>query len=206
MLSKFLNTLYQKPNEYQLFWVFILGHIDEKETVEVSITKIKRKFNVSTSSFYRMLSFGLSFFEDENSEINIIFKNAKLFLHKNNISKNNDYFKKQNNSDIAINVINYLNEKAGKKFSTKSKGNFTHINARIKEGYTEDDFKKVIDVKCEKWLNTKFDDYLRPHTLFSLKMESYLNETKNIPVTNERFRKTQNAVDEAKQIDWFGNK
>jgi uncharacterized phage protein (TIGR02220 family) len=42
--------------------------------------------------------------------------------------------------------------------------------------YTKDDFIKVISIKATKWLNTKFEDYLTPNTLFGNKFESYLNE------------------------------
>jgi hypothetical protein len=50
------------------------------------------------------------------------------------------------------------------------------------------------------------EDYLRPQTLFSQKMEGYLNEKIQSKNGNERFAKTQHAVDEAKQFDWFGKK
>ena len=78
------------------------------------------------------------------------------------------------------------------------------INARFKEGYSIGDFKKVIDLKTSKWLNTNMDAYLRPMTLFSNKMEGYINESNKIEKqSNERFAKTQSAVDKAKQINWF---
>ena len=43
-----------------------------------------------------------------------------------------------------------------------------------------DDFMKVISVKSTKWINTKFEDYLTPNTLFGNKFESYLNENINV--------------------------
>ena len=55
-------------------------------------------------------------------------------------------------------------------------------------------------------MGTQMEEYLRPITLFGNKMDSYLNETNNKKVTNERFAKTQSAVDQAKQIDWFSQK
>ena len=49
---------------------------------------------------------------------------------------------------------------------------------RLAEGFTIDDFKKVIDVKCAQWLNDpNMKKYLRPETLFKAShFESYLNE------------------------------
>jgi uncharacterized phage protein (TIGR02220 family) len=74
-------------------------------------------------------------------------------------------------------VIEYLNKKVSSEFKPKTKDTITVISARIKEGYKIDDFKKVIDIKTEKWLHdASMKDYLRPATLFGTKFESYLNE------------------------------
>ena len=83
-------------------------------------------------------------------------------------------------------VIDYLNDKAEKKFGNVN-SNAEHIRARYKEGYTFDDFKKVIDLKVSQWKGNTWknksgktvvgDDYLRPSTLFSPKnFQNYLNE------------------------------
>lgn len=74
-------------------------------------------------------------------------------------------------------VINYLNERLGTKYKPSSAINKRLIDARAKEGYSLDDFKKVIDNKCATWSNdSKMSKYLRPQTLFGNKFESYLNE------------------------------
>lgn len=46
------------------------------------------------------------------------------------------------------------------------------------EGYSVDDFKRVIDIKVAQWLNNPdMNAYLRPSTLFAPKnFENYLNE------------------------------
>ena len=73
-------------------------------------------------------------------------------------------------------VVQYLNEKTGKKFRPNGK-QASFISARIKEGATIEDCKKVIDLKTKEWgLDAKMAQYLRPSTLFnSEKFESYLN-------------------------------
>jgi len=90
---------------------------------------------------------------------------------QSNTNKNN---KKDKN--IYIPIIDYLNEKANKNFRPTTKKTQSLINARIKEGFTLDDFKKVIDIKCSQWLDTEMEKYLRPETLFGTKFEGYLNE------------------------------
>ena len=50
------------------------------------------------------------------------------------------------------------------------------IHARLAEGYTQEDFRAVIDRKCADWLaDARMVEYLRPETLFGTKFESYLN-------------------------------
>ena len=73
-------------------------------------------------------------------------------------------------------IIEYLNIKSNShyKYSTDKTQNL--IKARIKDGFTLDDFKIVIDKKCEEWLGTDFEKFLRPETLFSNKFEGYLNQ------------------------------
>lgn len=243
MLILFLNNLYKKPIEYQLLWIYILGQIDDGSTSTIQLKKLKKQFNYNKSTFYRVLRFGLKFFNTENNGVCIeltkqsliinVVRNRKVKINKNNEKinevindKNNEKLSKKNieetiektiekplksinekttksNNDLIKKIIDYLNEKTNKKFTIKNKQTLRFINARIKDGYNENDFKKVIDIKTEKWLNTSMEDYLRPQTLFSQKMEGYLNEKNNKKKPNERFQKTQSAVDKAKQVDWF---
>ena len=54
------------------------------------------------------------------------------------------------------------------------------MNARYREGYHLEDFKKVIDLKVKEWLNdSHMQKCLRPSTLFSAtNFENYLEETR----------------------------
>lgn len=73
-------------------------------------------------------------------------------------------------------IVSYLNEKTGKKYRASSKKIRSLISARINEGFTLEDFKAVIDIKCGHWLHdAKMNEYLRPSTLFGTKFEEYLN-------------------------------
>ena len=76
-------------------------------------------------------------------------------------------------------VIDYLNQKAGTKYRATTAATKRLVGARLKEGFTVDDCKKVIDNKVADWLtDEKMKNYLRPNTLFQAsKFESYLNET-----------------------------
>ena len=80
-------------------------------------------------------------------------------------------------------IVEYLNFKAGTRYRYQTESTKKHISARLKEGFTIDDFKTVIDKKVSEWKKTKMEQYLRPETLFGSKFEGYLNQKIN---TNEK--------------------
>lgn len=84
--------------------------------------------------------------------------------------------KKTKGNPIYVEVITYLNNVCGTAYKHTTTKNQRFINARIKEGYSLDDFKNVIDKKREEWLGTNMSKYLRPETLFGTKFERYINE------------------------------
>ena len=103
----------------------------------------------------------------------------------------------QDNSAVIKEIIDYLNEKAGTKFRYNSKQTVGHINARLKEGYTVEDFKHVIDVKVSQWKDdSKMCGYIRPQTLFSTKMESYVNEKVQSNINDHHHNNNSSSWDE----------
>lgn len=88
-------------------------------------------------------------------------------------------------------IVDYLNEKTGKQYRANNKATIKHINARLSEGYTVDDFKTVIDKKCAEWKGTNMENYLRPETLFGTKFDSYLN-SKGV-ITDEQIKRNVEA-------------
>ena len=103
--------------------------------------------------------------------------NSKKQQVKETTSKRNNGSAEAEPSPIHKDVIDYLNEKIGARYKASSAINKRLIDARVKEGYTLDDFKRVIDNKVASWAqDQKMSKYLRPQTLFGTKFESYLNE------------------------------
>ena len=100
---------------------------------------------------------------------------SQITLHNNISNKNIDNI-------LIKDIVAYLNEKTGSNYKWQSKDTQKHISARIKDGYTFNDFKTVIDVKSAEWLgDMKMSRYLRPATLFGTKFESYLNQKPGKP-------------------------
>ena len=73
-------------------------------------------------------------------------------------------------------IIEYLNLKSNSNYKYTSQKTKDLIKARINNGFTIEDFKKVIDKKSQEWLGTDFEKFLRPETLFGNKFEGYLNQ------------------------------
>lgn len=88
--------------------------------------------------------------------------------------------KKEISSDIKLlseKVIEHLNYRTGNKFRANGKQVLEVINARVNDKYKLDDFIRVIDIKCEEWLDDpKSFTWLRPSTLFGPKMEHYASQ------------------------------
>lgn len=73
-------------------------------------------------------------------------------------------------------VVNHLNHRLGAKYKPTTQATRKLIKARIKEGFTVEDMKLVIDKKAAEWVgNPKMAQFLRPDILFGNKFEGYLN-------------------------------
>lgn len=80
-------------------------------------------------------------------------------------------------SDTVKEIVEYLNLVCSSNYRVNAKNTIKHINARINEGYTVDDFKTVIEKKHKEWDGTSMSQYLTPDTLFGTKFEKYLNQS-----------------------------
>ena len=110
--------------------------------------------------------------EKRNSKLrNSVMPSTDNIITDKTITDNNIF-----RSDQIEEIINYLNSKSDKNFRSNNKNTIKEIKARLNDGYTIIDLKKVIDIKTSQWKNTEYDKYLRPKTLFGSKFEDYINE------------------------------
>ncbi|HFI0501004.1 TPA: phage replisome organizer N-terminal domain-containing protein [Streptococcus suis] len=128
--------------------------------------------------------------KDIYSELNNSAEQSSEYTFPNWLNQSSiEEIKKTNPKNYPIYIpIQYLNQETGhayKFIQTHTK----FIQARYKDGYTLEDFKKVIDTKVVQWKNnTEMAKYLRPKTLFSpSNFDSYLNEVpkQSQPVHND---------------------
>jgi uncharacterized phage protein (TIGR02220 family) len=82
--------------------------------------------------------------------------------------------------------LDYLREKTGKDYRRTST-TLSRLKARYREGYTVEDFKRVIDSKASEWEGKEgFDKFLRPETIFGPKFDTYLAQVSNGHVEVDR--------------------
>jgi uncharacterized phage protein (TIGR02220 family) len=203
-LMLFIKDLRNKGALYYQTWMPLLIQYNGEngQAIKLSVTP-----NVAKSTYYRIIQYGVDIFPKYIKNYSLVKKRNEIIINYigSNIESNLELIlkpvkekkprqpqvKPKSNDEMIVEIIEYLNECTGKSYKPSSKVAILNINARIKEGYTKDDFIKVISVKSTKWLGTKFEDYLTPNTLFGNKFESYLNEN----ITKEK-TKQENAYEQ----------
>jgi uncharacterized phage protein (TIGR02220 family) len=191
-LMLFIKELRNKGALYYQTWMPLLIQYNGEngQAIKLSVTP-----NVAKSTYYRIIQFGIDTFPKYIKNYSLVKKRNEIIINYigNEIAEELELVAKPvkekkprqpqvkpiTNDELIAEIIDFLNECTGKSYKATSKVAILNINARLKEGYTKDDFVKVISIKATKWLNTKFEDYLTPNTLFGNKFESYLNEKIN---------------------------
>ncbi len=127
--------------------------------------------------------------------------NSLGYIQENNIHNNNTCRVSDETATTDLSVfeiiINFLNKQSERSFRIDNKSTVRLINARLKEGYTVNDFKLVIKDKCSEWKDDpKMKQYLQPTTLFApTKFENYLVKAKeNKNSSRRRNRKSGSGV------------
>lgn len=97
-------------------------------------------------------------------------------------SKKTNKKKSKTHPEEVRQIVEYFNHVCGTNYKYQSKATAEMINARLNDGFTVEDFHKVIDKKHAEWSNDSYwCKFLRPETLFRPShFESYLNQ-RNTP-------------------------
>ena len=190
--------------------------LEEKKYIKIKYEKkgcsiISRKIQLTKVTPTINKNDNRTIIKNDNGTINkndnrTIIKNDKEnnISNLNNTSINNNIYSPVSQKQDKIpykDIIDYLNLKVGTHYRVSSNKTKTLIKARYNEKYTLEDFKKVIDNKCEEWLtNDKMKGYLRPETLFGSKFESYLNQKNKQPTEwFDKNNKNQEPTEEEQQ-------
>lgn len=191
---------------------------ESRDTFEIHFSTLRSLWGGNLKKINNILSkmnaVGLIFCENGDNSFVISIPNFPKYLGKYANKKESNYPNKRKEnkikekeskviekapppSPVLHDVIEYLNLKAKKNFKHTTAATTRCINARLNDGYSLDDFKKVIDVKTGEWIDDeKMNQYLRPTTLFGTKFENYLNQKK--PMTDDEFL---NALDNLRVME-----
>lgn len=202
---------------------FIHNYIPKDRYHETVYKEDKKKLEVTETQQYRLVTRKPIVQDTESKQVvdnmdtdciqdaNKVYTEDKL--SKDKLSKDNNIDKlssSESNSDPELEkkqksqkipyekIVDYLNRKTNSHYRPTSKATRRLIKARYNEGFTDMDFKTVIDKKCAEWLQDgNMVQYLRPETLFGTKFEAYLNQpdTGSIPRRNYGSKPVRKATD-----------
>ena len=167
----------------------------------INVELIKENNEVKQRKLYPLANMNTPVNRNVNTPVN---KDVKTPINRNvkenntsiNITSINSSTEQVGTQPPYKEVIDYLNEKAGKNFSHTAKGNKKLIGGRFNEGNSVEIFKHVVDVKVADWLNDDgMKTYLKPETLFnSTNFDKYKNETiEEVQARKQHWKKTKNG-------------
>ena len=214
-LSSFNNWVDEKGNvyiKYSYEELMKILKLNSKGSIAKGISCLKelnliiqeKGFNTSSkfylSNILKYTNVNTEVHEREHSSTQMETQKYTIVDANNNNYNNNNYNNNKFNNTMSSNsttqlqkeIIDYLNLKTNSNYKYTTKKTQTLINTRLKESFTLEDFKKVIDKKVSDWAEDgKMSKFLRPETLFGTKFESYLNEkTSTSAPKKEKFEST----------------
>lgn len=152
------------------------GYIERSVTLKPGSKEIdKRYITLSSVGVYRKTGQGYTEKSDKGIPKNRTENNTSINNTRKNIKPLSGSDEPDYTTDTTV-IVDYLNNKASSHYKASSAKTKRLVHARIKDGFSVDDFKHVINTKTAEWLNTDMEKFIRPETLFGTKFESYLNQ------------------------------
>ena len=176
-ISQLINSLKNKG------YVTIEYEREGKNIIKRVVRILNRGIKYSKGAIENIKEGYLENYKDNNTKNNNIKNNINILSGNPTPSVDDPVNKSKKKKDNIPykEIIDYLNEKVGTHYRYQTEITRKLVRARWQEGFRLEDFKKVIDNKCDDWLNdSNMEKYLRPQTLFSPKFESYLNKPKYV--------------------------
>jgi len=219
----FFRAIRKENSKTQILWMRWLGYGEELKSPDILRRIIIDTPNCPEQEIKDIYNWGIKQLEDSPSfstkmnndiEISDILKEIESlksriivieshFQSKNNLNKTKNTIKNTNydNFEQIKEVLDYLNTKAKTNYSINSAKNKEHISARLKEGWSIEVLKEVIDKKIADWANSPMEKYIRPMTLFnSSKFESYVNQKIDKKIDKKSINNLSDAVNKAKEL------
>ena len=187
---KFFAALVQMPPIYRLLWIEWLAEKSDQLHSPRFCENCRYK-NVPSEKIKECYAFGMAILNEGG---NLLDAPATV---KESLTTAPAKEKQDIDPQLVIEIIGYLNERASSAFKPQGR-NTDLIRARLREGYTKEDFFKVIDNKAAEWTGTEYEKFLRPLTLFSKeKFDNYLNQKNGKQQPTSKVGKLRDAVEQA---------
>lgn len=141
------------------------------------------------------------------TDVNSVNTGGELSSHNNiDNTKDNNKEKDVYAKSCTKKIIDYLNETCHTNFKSNTTNTIKIIKARLNEGFSLQDFFKVIEYKYQTWGVTPFkfssgkssEYYLRPATLFGEKFETYLYEANSFIAEVNRLKEHEKETKKEK--------
>lgn len=158
------DTIYRINKKLAKIGVLVYKRIGRKDCIQ--LTEMGKKWNSEINPSFK-------------SEINPTNKYTNIDVELDNSTGEFE--------DSILEIVEHLNQRAGKNFRHTTKATAAAIRARLREGFTVQDCKDVIDHRVAQWgMNPKMQQYLRPSTLFRpSKFEGYLDAARKSNTINQ---------------------
>lgn len=213
----FLKTLHQKNPQYLDLWVQILFAFETSKRVKIPPIKKMDRFKK-----YRCVAYGIKVWKEIIKTPIELKKGYLLTYDFSNLqvitppeekpaetqSKLKPVREKKPrkpkpislNAEIYESIISYLNDKSGRDYRATTKSYHKLIDTLLNNQYTIDDIYLVIDKKCEEWIGTDYEKFLRPETLFGSKFDTYKNQQ-----IKSKQQNLYESVRKATKLGWNNN-
>lgn len=180
------------------------NELDAKEVADFLGFKTRAKLNNTINSLIKKNNY---FVVKNISENKLVFdfnttENTKL----QKVVKEMKSERKPKEQDLTLHkeIIDYFNEQTKSNFKHTTKTTIRNINALVKEEYTLDDFKHVIDDRLNMWGKPThpMHQYLTPSTLFrESNFEKYLNHW-NKNKDENKIKESKKTVQDKRQDEY----
>ena len=187
-------------------WNFPKGEIGSSPKGNMEVPQTGNFYNIYNNIYNKKETYKEIYKETYNREDQNILSGKPDDIHSlapdlDNSPKKKSKSKPKNHPEEIKQIIDYFNQVCGTNYKYQSKATADLINARLNDGFTVDDFYKVIDKKYTEWRNnSEYCKYIRPETLFRPShFESYLNqksssESKDTGGISEEYRRLYRSV------------
>lgn len=218
MKNDFLIELLEKPPTYHSFWLALTLY-ENKPTSNITLYK---KCNVSRSYGEKIFKWIIQALERHSIPFVLNKFSQKVFVISFSASAQKTtpkIPKTQVSFDFGQNIkedtkvgakidrlIRYLNSLSGKDYSINVKSHRFLLNELCYK-YSEDEIRMVIAYKCNEWISTPQEKWLRPSTLFGAKFDEYRVEASASERKEDKKDSNENGTEQtSKKHDTTTNK